>query len=410
MEKSEITKTTQEDIPSPHQVLDKYLVIQPNSVTYARYEFTAVQQNVLVTLMSAIQKFMNKDSAFMEKYKEQIEDQEKTNIQKKGKSIDNNKFVIFFDLFNNPNVRINIHDVIKESSNNKKKYLMQQLIEMSKKRFEFAYTTHSGKSEKVNTSLIGAIRNLENSNYIDIEIQRWALPYLVYYGKGVGGTFYDGQMAIALESIYAKRMYFMLQRWLDVGGFSMKLNEFKKILEIGDKYERDALLKEKVLNTAKKELTEKCDIGFEYTLYKNQKTKEKYLVFKVFNRKISREDYAAFSVVYHHLNLVFPHTYSSKALDVTGEILEQGLIQMARMKFERLINEMKEFQKTEKDVINVTIHILMTDFNVSMDNDNIVKKKRKKTGENADIDVESVKQIDMDLSQFKPNLSPHWRD
>ena len=94
------------------------------------------------------------------------------------------------------------------------------------------------------------------------------------------------KVALSLKSKYAKRIYEMLCQYKNTGVLRMSLLELRKRLNLIDsetgkrKYTKHGLFREKVLEVAKKELTQKSDITFSYQTTKTGK-KYTHLCFKI---------------------------------------------------------------------------------------------------------------------------------
>ncbi len=71
-----------------------------------------------------------------------------------------------------------------------------------------------------------------------------------------------------LTSIYAIRLYELAKQYDDTGWRELDVNEFRKMLELGDKYYRIFDLKKRVLEPAKRQINERTDISIDYELVK----------------------------------------------------------------------------------------------------------------------------------------------
>lgn len=311
--------------------------IQPNSVTNAKYSYTAIQENVVTVIIGAIQKHLTQEKP------------------------------IQTDLFGQPQITLKSSD-IGEGKN--KYHVREQLIDLRKKDIEFAYTDpEDQKTRDVNTGLISSIRDIRQTDYIEVGLSVWAIPYLLYWGKGIGGTIYRQAMAINIKGIYAKRLYKLCCRWQDQGGFSMYLDELKKIFDIEKKYKASADIKRRVLEPAKKELQKKADLYFEYELNKIKSRSYNHISFKIFSqaaKKPQDNTKYIYQFVYNFICRTYPAYNSDKAMKITEKLAEDSSnLRKAYNKFIRLDDQYAKGEKNKEDVIKLTKYILKNDFSLT---------------------------------------------
>lgn len=309
-------------------------LIQPNKVTNARYDYTACQENVLTCIVGAIQNHMTAEK------------------------------VIETDLFGNPTVTIDAGEVAK---GNTKHYVIQELKKLRKKDIDFEWTNEKGEIEEVSTTLIGAIRSVKSKDSIQVEVSKWAIPYLIYYGKGVGGTIFSKSLALTLKSVYAKRIYKLLKQWEDKGGVPpMLLDDFRQMMGIEKKYPRPRQIEDRVLTPAKNELDRTGDITFEYSLSKIKSRSYNYINIKIFGSKKgpSEDPRKWYQFVYAFLCLTYPNHKNDKAMVITDKIQDSGQMRPAYNKFKRIDDDFTSGKKTNEDVIKITKYILNEDFGI----------------------------------------------
>lgn len=314
----------------------KLSLVQPNKVTNARQEFDERQENILTLMIDAIQKHMTKELA------------------------------IETDLFGSPMIRLNMNDVDKT---NKSKYLTSA-IGMTKKSFEFEYTNTEGKKEDVYGVLVTTVRDVRHSPYIEMTINQWAIPYLLYWGKGVGGTVFNKSIALILRGEYTKRLYKLCKRWEDRGGFTMSLDEFRKMMHLENKYISPKDLKRRVLNPSIDKMKEKADVYFKCAFEKIGGSRSyNQINFVVIpnqkNQPSRNEKTEMYSVCYNMITIAFPSTKSSKARDICDEIAnDPDKLEQLYFRMKKLKNEIDEGGKSIKDAIPLIKYILKEDYNV----------------------------------------------
>jgi len=312
-------------------------LVQPNKVTNARYDYTAVQENVLTCMIEAIQKHMTRE-----------------------KPIDT-------DLFGHPTIRINASEIAKGKN---KYHVLQQLRELRKKDIDFEYTNEKGQTEDVTTGLISSFRNIRDTEFIDVEISTWAIPYLLYWGKGVGGTIFSKSIAVTLKSVYAKRLYKLCKRWEDRGGFPIDLSEFRKMLNLEDKLKRPSDLKRRVLDPAQTQLKKHADVYFEYSFEKVKSRSYNTIHFKILSQKFGRKSDNTdewWRFVYLFLCRTYPNYKNDKAQRITDQLAEDhSQLRKVYHRFMQLDDELTKGKKSAEDIIKLTKTILKQDFEIKL--------------------------------------------
>lgn len=311
-------------------------VIQPNSITNARYDYTAVQENVITCIVDALQKHLNKE------------------------------VLIDLDLWGNPTIRLNASEI---AAGKNKFHVYKQIRELRKKEIVFEYQNADLEQEEVCTGLINTVRKVAYSDYINIEISKWAIPYILYWGKGIGGTVYNKSLALTLRGIYAKRMYKLCCRWEDVGGFVMSIDEFRSLFELEEKYNRIEDLKKRVLDPAKKEIQQVSPMYFDYTFKKIASRAYNTISFKIFGTKsnVQKENTSEhYQFVYRFLTITYPDTNNNQAMLITDELANDvSILHKAYKKFTRIRKDFDSEDIKKEDVIKLTKFILDEDFNIN---------------------------------------------
>jgi len=308
-------------------------LVQPNKVTNARHDYSEREQNILTLMIDAIQKHMSRE----------------TPIQT--------------DLFNQPMVTIDTKDV---GANNKQQY-WESAKAMKKKDFEFEYTNPDGKQEEVSGVLVTTVRNVRESSLIHITINTWAIPYLLFWGKGVGGTVFNKTIALTLKGEYTKRLYALCKRWEDKGGFSMSLDDFRNMMCLENKYPELKDLKKRVLDSAKERMQDGADVYFNYALDKVGGSKSyNQLHFTVHGNNKNRpksEKTELYTFVYNMLCLAWPNYTDSRAKDLCDKLAQNPRdLESLYQRLKQLKNQMDVGDKDPKDVSNLIKYIIKNDY------------------------------------------------
>jgi plasmid replication initiation protein len=126
----------------------------------------------------------------------------------------------------------------------------------------------------------------ETKLYFTIHVQ----PYLVHLNKRF--TTYELKRVADLSSTHSIRLFEMLQQFRSTGFYTVSVDEFRELLELGPSYERYSNLKGKVIDPAIKELREKS--GMDISLKTERKGRAiNRLIFQFRDQEQMRLDFTA---------------------------------------------------------------------------------------------------------------------
>lgn len=284
------------------QTIEELVLIQPNNVTFGQYSLTPIQENVLTLIIDAIQKHMTKDLAFPR------------------------------DLFNQPYVEIQCDEAGGETN---KAAVKRAVRDMYKKEFKFKWVhPHIHKTIESEGLIITTMHDLKDSNRLIINFNPWAIPFLVYYGVGVGGTQFKKSIALSLRGEYTKRIYKMICRWKDKPFFTYSINQLRIDLDLPESYS-NARMEDKVLIPAVEKIKESgSDVWFEYELkcdkpVKGRKPKSDTIYFYIKHKdpkKAGGTVEQEYIYVYNWLLRIWDNMISSKAYESVNKLAELGCI------------------------------------------------------------------------------------
>jgi len=312
----------------------KLALVQPNKVTNARYSFTEREENILTLIIDSIQKHMTKEQ------------------------------FIQTDLFNQPVITIDT----KEFGDKSKAKYWKAALSMTKKGFDFEYTNKNGRTEDVAGVLVTTVRNERETSKIYVTINQWAIPYLIYVGKGTGFTAFNKTTAIKLRGEYTKRLYKLCKRWQNKGGFAMSLEEFREMLSLETKYSKLKDLKLRVLDTARERMMQDADIYFNYSLSKIGGSRSYNFIKFIIegNNKVlkPKEKTEMYTFVFNILSWTYPINENSRAQDMCNKLAENpDELALMYKKMKRLKNEYDAGEQELIDVQKLTKFIVKEDFN-----------------------------------------------
>jgi hypothetical protein len=124
-----------------------------------------------------------------------------------------------------------------------------------------------------------------NGNVLEVTLFEDTINYFAELGKGY--TSYQLMSALSLSSKFSQRIYEMISRFKDTGHWGpISILEFKTLLFIEDKYLEISMFRKRVLETAKKEILEKTELGFNYELIRKGK-KYTHIAFTIYKKRSS---------------------------------------------------------------------------------------------------------------------------
>ena len=249
------TNTTQE--ATTQADVDYIVIRQPNTVTNARYRYSAMQKNIFYHIIDALQPGIEKTP----------------NISTFG------------------DLEINLPLSKLAGANKNYKLVLSSIKDLMTKRISYSYLKETEELE-ITTVLIYTMKHLKGSGFVTLKISSESVPVLLTVSNGF--TLYNKKIALNLASVYSKRMYEFVSRWKDTGGFTMKIDEFKAMLGIEKKFKNNVIggLRQKVLDVAKGELDVNADLSFNYTFKKAFGSRAfTNIVFKVYKtNRVYNED------------------------------------------------------------------------------------------------------------------------
>lgn len=329
-------KDMKDKIKELEQKMQLTHIIQPNAITNAKYDYSAVQKNILYEAISQIQSKMTDNK------------------------LDRN-------LFGSIYIKVPITKIAGKRNHPKVYEAAEDLIS---KKFHYNWKNERGKEVKTTTALVASVTHEKNSKFLVLNIPEEVVPVLLYIGEGF--TKYQKVIAITLKSVHAKRMYELCNRWKDLSGFTCKLDEFKEMMALENKYGKLSMLKARVLEVAKKELDERAEIGFEYNLTKKNSRQFNYIHFKIYdNKPIEENDGESILttdqqlIITNMLDIPYPLIKNSKAVDLTHKIAAHEEFEKIYLRIVSLRKELQEGKKTRKDVEHLLPYILKEDFKIS---------------------------------------------
>jgi plasmid replication initiation protein len=215
----------------------KLVMVQPNAVTNARYEYNQMQKDFMYYYIEKMNKYMTREKKPMS------------------------------DLFGNIVTEMDLGEICK--SNNYKP-MLDAIKDLMKKPISYNYNRDDG-SYDVTTTLVAAMTHKKHTGKILIKTTEESLPVLSYIGQGF--TAFNKCIALSLSSYYAKRMYELCCRWKDKGFYRTTIKEFREMMMVEKKFSRITDLTINVLDLSARILSNEADLTFTYALRKENGSK-----------------------------------------------------------------------------------------------------------------------------------------
>jgi hypothetical protein len=229
--------------------MKEIIIAQDNRLTTSRYELTLIEKRIFYYIIKEVRN----------KY---------TTGQR--------------DLFDDLILNIKVSDLCKEVNQEDNKKETRKALEKFRSR-NFTYA-----NEIEDDWLTCGFINYAHikKGIAEIQVSHKLMPFLVELSSQY--TAYSLHVAMSLKSKWSQRMYELCQKWQGTDGFRITVDDLRKSFMLEEKYDRYALLNERVLQVAKRELKElydlgQCDAYFEFSEERKGRTVET-LRFKLFRK------------------------------------------------------------------------------------------------------------------------------
>lgn len=265
----------------------------------------------------------------------------------------------FYEEYTEEHITIELSKVDKNNNYSRVRDAVKSLMSKS---VEFTYNIpNTTKIKEQSTNIVSGYEHIRKTHYITIDIPSKVSKFLCYIGGGY--TSFQKTIAISLTSIYSKRMYELCCRFQDKGGYSNSISEFKFYLNITNKYEKISHLKSKVLEIAERELKQKADFYFSYSLKKTGRRYESISI-KIHRNVAVNQKYIGikqktYSSVYQFLCRYYPTYVDNSALIYTDNLGSNGTLELANNRFLRLDDDISLGRKTKDDVMNLLKKVIL---------------------------------------------------
>lgn len=317
---------------------EEIMLIQPNNVTFGQYNVTDWQENLLTLIGDNIQKHMSREQELPR------------------------------DLFNQPYVTISCDEA--GGKNNKKK-VYKEALDLSKKLFSFRWL-HPRIHKTIETTgvVITTIHDIKNTNKITININPWAIPFLIYYGVGVGGTRFSKSIALSLRGNYTKRIYKIICSQQDRREYYYPLDQFRNDLGISEVYS-NSQIDQKILRPSQQRIKESgSEVWFDYKLIcknpiKGRKPKSDTIVFTINTlhpRQEKGDQFKQYTFVYRWVFNTLGYPADNSAQLVVDKIVDAGRLKEVYERCCYYDDQIINGEKTREHAQNALMKMLREEF------------------------------------------------
>jgi len=338
-------------IPYRDLTEQEIMMVVPNNVTFGQYEISELQENILTLIGDALQKHITRQQDLPR------------------------------DLFNQPYIEIRCDEA---GGRNNKATVKKAAYELTEKKFTFKWR-HPNVHKDVETggTIVTTVHDIKSTNQIIINFNIWAIPFLIYYGIGVGGTRYNKGIALKIRGNYAKRIYKFLCSQRDRNEYVYNLDQFKNDFTLPNSY-TSFDIERRILEPAKQRIKDSgSDVWFDYKMVcqrpkKGRKPKADTIYFFIKTqhpREAGGEQATQYSYVYRWISNAMNKPTNDSALKATDKITSSGRLKEV---YERIVyydERIATGKQTVPHVHNSILKMLREDYNIKTPTEKKAKGK-----------------------------------
>jgi len=331
------------------------MIIQPNAITNARYEYSQMQKDFVYHLIDKMNKFMTKDKSSVK------------------------------DLFGLVVVEMELKDIVKSDNYTP---MLDAIKDLQRRPIQFNYMKEDGEYE-ISTHLIATLQHKKGSGKIKITTTEASLGFIAYIGSGF--TAYNKSIALSLPSLYAKRMYELCCRWKDKGFCRMPISEFRKMMMIENKFKQHGEMVKNVLDISEKILKEQAELTFTYTFRKENRSKAyNWLELNILPTAGENGDKKSgwYQVLY---NILYGVYWDNTAVQVCDYIADHDNLKKAAERFKRLQKDIDSGKLKTHGIMAYVNRVLIDEYEIP--ENLVISKEEKKKRKKAEAKIETYKAI-----------------
>lgn len=311
---------------------------QSNSLTTARYEYTAIQKRCIYGIISEVRRiYVDRDL-------------------RPGEAVQGN-------LFSDMQVTFTQEMLCKMGENVREVYksfrgLGERPVEIFKKDggWEILYwAPYSKYDPKTKTYTVRVLKEL--------------LPYVVELAREF--TSYSLTVAITLKSSYSQRFYELCCQYRSSKRFFLEIEKLRVMMKLDDKqcYESYGQIKRRIIDVAQRELKDlyekaQCDLYFDYEVKDKEGKKVMSLWFTIHDREAEKQAKLDYDAIMYELRRLLTTYIKRDAKFITHAMNEFKLRpDDARRALDRFYEIEKDYER--KDIAPLFRFVMKNDYNIS---------------------------------------------
>lgn len=346
------------DLPTP---VDISFIMQPKFLTSASYDFGKIHKDIFVHIREELQVFLSKKQEdFLERAEIQVP-----------------LFIKDYPHFDG-----------------KPKQFYDYVLDMAQKKnfISFAYCYSDGMSSflrrlfgldgirmKVKDGdtlhmsvavITGAKYSSGDQDCLMVSINRAAVPFLLYYGPGAGGMYFDRDVSLGFSHAKTSRIYEWLLEWGKDGEvYRMPLSEFKSRLCLKKSYCHLSNIRKHILDVAVSEInSSRSEVRFTYSfefdlslpLESDSVSKKAYNVIVFRMEKVSREKEARVfrQALWVCLQDIADKECAGNCREAVDLAVRKGVDYRLRMKFGYYTKRLRDGSIRRDEYVNTMLKIV----------------------------------------------------
>jgi plasmid replication initiation protein len=304
-----------------------WLQFQPNTLTNARYNYSAVAKNVIYTMVNELQKWQTHEK----------EPQR--------------------DLFGNIEIGLDVAAIAKGTNYGEVWKAIEK--ELMVRPIGYTYKNEDGEIVEVKTVLVPTMSRVRGRGKITIILVPASIPVLLFLGQGF--TAYSKTIAMSLPSIYSKRLYELCCRFRDTGFYRTTIADFRQLMNCDEKFRQIGQLRDYVIEKAVKDINELSELHISYQFVKGKRigqtpAKVEQVIFFIVPKKEDRQYYFEnYRVVFNVLAGIYD---DSIAMSIADWLMDNKRIVAASERLEDIRKEIKEGEIKKHGAHNYLLPVL----------------------------------------------------
>ncbi len=337
---------------SPSTIKEANLILQPKSSILGKYSFGEWQEDIMTLIMEQLQGRMSTSLSALKQ-----------------------------DVIGEITLRVDCSVIAGDD----KKKILGEIDKMMKDPFEFWWQSDLAPSgtAKVETKgvLISTYHNYVGTSYVDLVINKWALPFLLYFGRGIGANRFRRDAALVMSGRYTKRLYKLLAGYVDRGSYDYPIAAMRTDYKIPESY-TTASIKRSIIEPAVKQINayaEDFEIEAEFRTMHPELGAKKKQAFdtihftirstapeSVFNGQEQKNDSEVLGEVYSYLSSLVDSGIRSKLLKICETWSRHGDLRFVYSKILYYDKMMKKQLMTRDKMKNYLFKALESETHVQL--------------------------------------------